>query len=588
MADLTSQPTTIQSIYTWHNENKLQVNRRYQRKLVWTLQEKQKLVESILKRYPIPAILLAELDGTPGSYEIIDGLQRLHAIISFIETAFPTLTSEYFDIKHFTTAQNRADEGIFKPNEFEKTISNKDVGNFLDYTLAISVMRNASEHEINDVFDRINTYGRRLSDQERRQSGVENDFSQMIREIACALRGDTSSTVLPLALMPSISIDLPKTKHGYDIKAEEVFWVRQGILRATDLRDSMDEQCIADVAASIIGGMIIDRSKEALDEIYSVGSVESNRIESALTIYGAEKFADEFKFCVDEILKICGDDKKLRDIVFAKGTTNAFPSVFAVIVIALHELIISEGKMISNYDTIRKLLTGISDRIGTGRKTTSPEERRKNIDVIKGLVRGSFVKRTPSIKIYGSHATADIENIIRRSEIELSHYELKQGLIALDPKSRTEDKNLIAKVIRTIAAIANNGPEREGKIIVGVADDESDATKISKLDKITPIKVSKKQVVGVAREANLLGLTAESYFSKWKNAIKNSSLSEPLKSSVLASMDYNDFFGLGVIVITIPAQKEISYAEDKVFIRSGDDTVLVDSAKQIADVVKRF
>jgi hypothetical protein len=259
-----------------------------------------------------------------------------------------------------------------------------------------------------------------------------------------------------------------------------------------------------------------------------------------------------------------------------------------IIVIALHELIISEGKMISNYDTIRKLLTGISDRIGTGRKTTSPEERRKNIDVIKGLVRGSFVKRTPSIKIYGSHATADIENIIRRSEIELSHYELKQGLIALDPKSRTEDKNLIAKVIRTIAAIANNGPEREGKIIVGVADDESDATKISKLDKITPIKVSKKQVVGVAREANLLGLTAESYFSKWKNAIKNSSLSEPLKSSVLASMDYNDFFGLGVIVITIPAQKEISYAEDKVFIRSGDDTVLVDSAKQIADVVKRF
>ncbi len=587
MADLTSQPTTIQSIYTWHNENKLQVNRRYQRKLVWTLEEKQKLVESILKRYPIPAILLAELDGTPGSYEIIDGLQRLHAIISFIETSYPTLTGEYFDIKHFTTAQNRADEKIFIPNEATKTISSKDVGSFLDYTLAISVMRNASEQEINDVFDRINTYGRRLSDQERRQSGVENDFSQMIREIACTLRGDTSSTVLPLAQMPSISIDLPKTKHGYTIKAEEVFWVRQGILRSTDLRDSMDEQCIADVAASIIGGTIITRSKEALDEIYTIGSTQSNRIETALVIYGADKFADEFKFCVDEILKICGDTK-LRDIIFSKGTSNAFPSVFAVIVMAIHELIIAENKMISNYDAIKKALTGISDRVETGQKATSPEERRRNIDVIKGLIGGSFVRRDASIKIYGSHATADIESIIRRSEIELSHYELKQGLVTLDPKSRSENKSLIEKVIRTISAIANNGPNREGKVIIGVADNDKDATIITKLDGITPIKISKKQIVGVTREAALLGLTAEEYFSKWKNAIKNSKLSEPLKSGVLANMDYNDYYGLGVIVITVPPQKEVSYFDDKVHIRSGDDTILVESAKLIADVVKRF
>jgi hypothetical protein len=588
MADLSSQPTTVQSLYAWHNENKLQVNRRYQRKLVWTLEEKQKLVESILKRYPIPAILLAELEGTPGSYEIIDGLQRLHAIISFIETAFPTLTGDHFDIKHFTTAKNRAAEGIYKPNETLSVLSSKEVGSILDYTLAISVMRNATEEEINDVFDRINTYGRRLSDQERRQSGVENDFSQMIREIACTLRGDTSANILSLALMPSISIDLPKTKHGYEIQADEVFWVKQGILRSTDLRDSMDEQCIADVAASIVGGKIIERAKEALDEIYTIGSPESTRIDIALNIYGTSKFADEFKFCVDEILKICGDEKKLRDIVFKKRTTNAFPSVFAVLVIAVHELIVGENKMISNYDAIRNAITGISDRIGTGRKTTSPEERRKNVDVIKGLIRNSFIKRDATVKIYGSHATADIEGIIRRSEIELSHYELKQGIVSLNPIQRAEDSNLIAKVINTIAAIANNGPDREGKIIIGVADDSSDAEKIETLDKIKAHRVSKKFVVGVAREAKILGLTTENYFGKWKNAIKNSQLSEPLKGAVLANMDYNDFFGLGIIVITIPPQKEISYVNDKVYCRNGDDTTYVESPKQIADIVKRF
>ncbi len=82
MAELASQPTSIQSIYTWYNDGKINVNRRYQRKLVWTLEEKQRLIESILNKYPIPAILLAEREHA-ATYEIIDGLQRLHAIISF-------------------------------------------------------------------------------------------------------------------------------------------------------------------------------------------------------------------------------------------------------------------------------------------------------------------------------------------------------------------------------------------------------------------------------------------------------------------------------------------------------------------------
>jgi hypothetical protein len=85
MAELASQPTSIQSMYNWYRDEKLFVNRKYQRKLVWTLEEKQRLIESILKKYPIPAILIAEKGDASGSYEIIDGLQRLHAIVSFKE-----------------------------------------------------------------------------------------------------------------------------------------------------------------------------------------------------------------------------------------------------------------------------------------------------------------------------------------------------------------------------------------------------------------------------------------------------------------------------------------------------------------------
>ncbi len=185
-----------------------------------------------------------------------------------------------------------------------------------------------------------------LSDQERRQAGVQNDFSATVRELACTLRGDTSAEVLRLQDMPSISIDLPMANHGYEVRADEVFWVNQGILRSTDLRDSLDEQCIADVAACIVGGKLIPRSKDALDSIYTKGAEESERILSALEVYGADKIADEIKFCVSEILKVCaaGGKEKLRDLVFEKKTSNAFPSVFAVILIAFYEIIIEDSK----------------------------------------------------------------------------------------------------------------------------------------------------------------------------------------------------------------------------------------------------
>jgi Protein of unknown function DUF262/Putative DNA-binding domain len=589
MSELVSQPTSVQSVYTWYTEDKLYVNRRYQRKLVWTLEEKQKLIESILKRYPVPAILIAERDGFPGTYEIIDGLQRLQAIVSFIEMSFFTLEGKYFDLNYFPTAKSRADEGLFTPSEAKLSLSQREVSTLLDYTLALSVMRNTTEAEVNDVFDRINTFGRRLSDQERRQSGIQNDFSVMVRKIACTLRGDETADVLPLKSMPSISIDLPMTKHGYTVKAEEVFWVNQGVLRSTDLRDSMDEQCISDISACIIGGALIERSKDALDEIYELGNSESERIASALEIYGSTKFAEEFKYCVDEIIRICNEDRveKLRDIVFKKRTTNAFPSVFAILLISFHELIVKEGKKIIDYPGVRKTIVDLAERIETGRKATSPDERRKNIDQVKGLIGKFFIESDIRESIYGSHATTDIEAAIRRSEIELPNYELKQGLLSLS-NQRSVDENVTGKVVKTISAMANNGRNTIGKIIIGVTDKDTDAIRVKELDNIEPKKIGKRFVVGVNREAKALGISVENYFSKWKDAIKNSELSPSLRDSVLSHMDFNSFYGLGIIVITIPPQKELSYVGEELYWRNGDATESAKTAKQIATLAQRF
>lgn len=587
MAELTAQSTSIQSLYGWFRDNRLLVNRRYQRKLVWTLEEKQKLIDSILQRFPVPAVLIAERE--PGSYEIIDGLQRLHAIVSFVELSFPTADQRYFDLEFFPTAKKYADLGEFPVAEAQPRLTQGEVTALLDYSLALSVMRNATESDIDEVFDRINTYGHRLSDQERRQAGVQSEFSTMVREVACQMRGDVSAPLLPLSDMPSISVDLPMTKHGYAVRADDVFWVQQGILRSTDLRDSMDEQCIADIAACVVKGQMIDRSKNALDKLYNPDTDEAASVQEALAVYGSDRFGQEFKYCIEEIVRTCaaGQTSKLRDVIFRKRTTNPFPSLFALLYVAFHELIVQEKQRPSDYDGIRRALVGLSGRLDTSRAATMPDERRRNVDTIKGLVSPHFIAEDVGPRMYQEHAAIDVDNIIRLSEIELPHYELKQGLLRLSD-DRAEDPEIMGKVAATVCAIANNGPGRSGKVLIGVTDTEADAKRIEALDGVITRRVGKRFVAGVAREARKLNLSPESYYGRWKTGLRASGLSPHLLDAVMSNIGYNNYYGLGVIIISVPPQQELSYVGDKIYWRDGDETKEAESNKRVADLAKRF
>ena len=57
---ITPRGMTVTEAYRLYRSGNLLVNRKYQRKLVWTIEEKEKLIGSILRGYPIPLFLLAE------------------------------------------------------------------------------------------------------------------------------------------------------------------------------------------------------------------------------------------------------------------------------------------------------------------------------------------------------------------------------------------------------------------------------------------------------------------------------------------------------------------------------------------------
>lgn len=104
----------LQQLYTDYIQNRFLINRRYQRKLVWAVEEKQRLIDSALKKLPIPLILLAEsqYEGS-ARLEVIDGLQRLDAIFSFIENKYP-VDGRYFDLETLADTKFFADSGTLE------------------------------------------------------------------------------------------------------------------------------------------------------------------------------------------------------------------------------------------------------------------------------------------------------------------------------------------------------------------------------------------------------------------------------------------------------------------------------------------
>lgn len=108
---------TIEVVYREYLNHDYSVNRRYQRKLVWTIEEKENLIDSILHQYPLPQFLVAETSAEQYRYEIIDGMQRLNAIIGFIENEFSLRDGRYFDLAATASTKKLLDDGKLKQKQ---------------------------------------------------------------------------------------------------------------------------------------------------------------------------------------------------------------------------------------------------------------------------------------------------------------------------------------------------------------------------------------------------------------------------------------------------------------------------------------
>lgn len=583
---------SIMEAYELFRNDKLWVNRRYQRKLVWSTKEKQKLVESVLLQFPIPLVLLASKED---EFEIIDGMQRFNAIFSFIENKFPILwegKDKYFSVKDYTFAQAQNLKGVFKAKKGVKFLKQEEVSKFISYQFPITIIKAGSSHEINETFRRINSTGRHLSPQEVRQAGNLSKFSLIVRDIASELRGDASSERLLLQDMPTISIDSKLSALEYGINAEDTFWCKHGILRVNDLRESEDEQFIADIILSTSLGEPFPASKKAFDSFYGSGEVDkSNDIDVKLNSLSIENVRKEIILVFSEIISFVDAELKnerLKNILNPNARGNPVKEGFYTLFMAFYELMIYENKLPFDYAAIKASLQDIHSKLVKSRNYTTTADRRNNINVCKGLIQDYFKDNESTFRSPTTYII-DFQTYLTKSKVETAVYDFKQGLYTLHPSNREfSEKTFSEKILKSISALANLGKNKVGYLFIGVTDKEEDTLRIETLDNLTDVpRFHQFGVVGLEREATLRGVTLDEYISFITNKISTSDLPKDLKVRVTKDLTPITYHGNTVLMIIVESGDEPVYFKDKLYQRDGANTVEVKGSNQ-ANIFKLF
>ncbi|MFJ4078649.1 DUF262 domain-containing protein [Streptomyces iakyrus] len=164
------QTFTIAEFLKWSDDKELNLNPKFQRGPVWASPARSYLIDSIIRGYPIPKLLLRtsiDRDTRRTIRDVVDGQQRLRTIIDFAAGKF-ALTSRAGEYRGFRYSDLEDEE--------------KDA--FLAYKLTCEQLINASDDDVLEVFLRINSYAVPVNGSELRNARFDNDFSSYVKELS--------------------------------------------------------------------------------------------------------------------------------------------------------------------------------------------------------------------------------------------------------------------------------------------------------------------------------------------------------------------------------------------------------------------
>ncbi|SEH06649.1 DUF262 domain-containing protein [Candidatus Venteria ishoeyi] len=163
-----SYPMSIGELVNLYKDGDLEINPAFQRFFRWTDSQKVRLIESILLGIPLPSIFVAQRED--GIWDLVDGLQRVSTILYFMNELKNESGEVTSCLKLTATEYLPLLENIFwndnnHGNELDPSLKRL----FKREKIEIKIIKKESDTSTKfELFQRLNTGGSQLSDQEVR------------------------------------------------------------------------------------------------------------------------------------------------------------------------------------------------------------------------------------------------------------------------------------------------------------------------------------------------------------------------------------------------------------------------------------
>ncbi|HDY75309.1 MAG TPA: DUF262 domain-containing protein, partial [Candidatus Marinimicrobia bacterium] len=166
-------------IVSMADEGIIDVAPEYQRQFRWPEENQSKFIESVFLGIPIPSLFTAA--NRDGTWELIDGVQRLNSLIHFI--------ADEDQLRKFGLKEKLKLKGLDILSEFNgKTYENIPQSLRLKFTLRplkITTLSDKSDLKVRfDLFERLNTGGIKLTDQEIRACVFRGEFNEFLSQLS--------------------------------------------------------------------------------------------------------------------------------------------------------------------------------------------------------------------------------------------------------------------------------------------------------------------------------------------------------------------------------------------------------------------
>ena len=179
LANINTSHQTIEWFADQSELRKLTLRPSFQRRPVWTAEQKSYLIDSILRGYPVPEIYMYSASGASGRTEhfVVDGQQRLRACLEYIAGTFAI----NFDLHKIEPLYTLADTPWFNKKFAELQQDERD--RIMRYKLIVRDLESADIDEIKHMFHRLNQSNVALNTQELRYSMYEGGMLTLVEKL---------------------------------------------------------------------------------------------------------------------------------------------------------------------------------------------------------------------------------------------------------------------------------------------------------------------------------------------------------------------------------------------------------------------